>query len=211
LLSKLLAGGQQIWEQRREEKLMRLVVGITGATGAIYGIRLLEVLTKMGHQTELVISSWGKKTIELETRYSLPQVISLADTYHENHNLAASIASGSYKVDGTVIAPCSMKTLASIARGYSENLISRAGDVALKERRKLILVPRETPLNLIHLENMRLAAMAGAILLPPVPSFYQRPKTLDDIINQTVGKILDSLNIPHELYRRWTGENIPHN
>jgi 4-hydroxy-3-polyprenylbenzoate decarboxylase len=182
---------------------LNIVVGITGASGAIYGIRLLEILSEKKHKIDLVVSPWAKKTIQFETDYSLEEVLSLADTVHDYHDLAASIASGSHRVDATVIAPCSMKSLAAIAHGYADNLISRAADVALKEKRKLILVPRETPLNLIHLENMRLAVAAGAVLLPPMPSFYHRPESIDDIVNQTVGKILDMLDIPHELFRRW--------
>lgn len=182
---------------------MNIVIGITGATGAIYGIRLLEVLRTLGHHTELIISPWAEKTIEIETTWSLKDVKSLSDVVHDYHNMAASVSSGSYPIDAMVISPCSMKTLASIAHGYCDNLISRAGDVALKERRKLILMTRETPLNLIHLENMRMASMAGAILLPPMPSFYHQPKSVEAIIDQTVGKVLDMLCISHQLFKRW--------
>ncbi|WP_366922526.1 UbiX family flavin prenyltransferase [Metallumcola ferriviriculae] len=187
---------------------MKIVLGITGASGAMYGIRLLEVLQQKGHDIELIISPWAEKTIHFETDYTLADIRPLAAKVYNFDNLAAAVSSGSYHVDATVIAPCSMKTLAAIAHGYTDNLISRTADVALKEKRKLILVPRETPLNVIHLENMKIIAAAGGILLPPMPSFYHMPKTIDDIINQTIGKILDCLNISHNLFDRWGETNI---
>lgn len=186
---------------------MKIVVGITGASGAIYGIRLLEILSQKKHRIDLIVSPWAERTIHIETNYPLAKVVALADNVYRFEDLAAPVASGSHRVDATVIAPCSMKTLAAIAHGYTDNLIGRVADVALKEKRKLILIPRETPLNLIHLENMRLTAAAGAVLLPPMPSFYHNPQSIDDLIDQTVGKVLDLLDIPHELFQRWGEEN----
>lgn len=184
---------------------MKIVVGITGATGAIYGIRLLEELCKTEHHVSLILSPWAEKTIALETSYSVAAVAALADAVYDNEDLAAPLASGSHRTGATVIAPCSMKTLAAVAHGFGENLICRAADVALKERRPLVLVPRETPLTQIHLENMSKASACGAVLLPPMPAFYHKPQTIDDLINQTVGKILDVLDIPCALYQRWEG------
>ena len=182
---------------------MKIILGITGASGAIYGIRLLETLKKTEHEVILIISDWGKKTIALETDYSLDTVINLADAVYENDDLAAAVSSGSYGADAVIIAPCSMKTLSAVAHGYSESLIPRVADVALKERRPLLMMVRETPFNAIHLDNMLKATQAGAILVPPLIAFYHRPQTVDDIINQSVGKILDLLHIEHDLFPRW--------
>ena len=184
---------------------MKIVVGITGASGAIYGIRLLEELKKQNVETHLMISKWGEKTIACETDYSLDEVIGKSDYYYSADNLAASVSSGSFRHDGMVIAPCSMKTLSSIANGYSDNLISRAADACLKERRRLILMIRESPLSLIHIHNMETVTLAGAVVIPPMPSFYNRPETVDDIINHSVSRVLDHLRIDNELTERWHG------
>lgn len=183
-----------------------LVVGISGATGAIYGIRLLEALKTLQVESHLVISDWGEKTILAETSYSLKQVRDLAGHYYEYHNMAAQISSGSFRHEGMVVAPCSMKTLAAISSGLTSDLISRAADVCLKERRKLILLCRETPLDHIHLQNMAAASLAGAMIMPPMPAFYDHPQTIDDLINSTICRVLDQLSIANELAERWQGQ-----
>lgn len=186
---------------------MKIAVGITGASGVIYGIRLLEALKETEHHIALILSEWGSKTIALETDYSEADVRSLADVVYDSRDMAAAVSSGSYGTDATVIAPCSMKTLAGVANGFSDNLIVRIADVALKERRPLILMVRETPLTLIHLRNMTAVTEAGGIILPPMPGFYHKPQTIDDVINQSVGKVFDLLRIPHTLYQRWGHES----
>ena len=183
----------------------RIVVAMTGASGALLGIRLLQELRKTGAETHFVLSDWARRTIELETDYTVEQVCALADVVYPADDLAASISSGSFQTDGMVIMPCSMKTLSAIANGFSYNLIARAAYVALKERRPLIVVPRETPLSSIHLRNMLSLSGDGAVLLPPCIGFYTRPKTLEDAVNHLVGKVLDELHIPHQIYPRWTG------
>ena len=181
-----------------------IVVAITGATGVIYGIKLLEVLKGIDHvQTHLVISDWGLKVVELETDYRPDEVAALADFHHGFKELSAPIASGSFQADAMVIVPCSMKTLSAVAHGFADNLIARAADVMLKERRPLILVPRETPLNRIHLDNMTLIDKAGGVIMPAMPSFYHRPATLDDIVLQFTARIADMLELPHQLTKRW--------
>ena len=182
---------------------MRIVVAISGATGAIYGIKLLEALAQTGTETHLVISDWGKKTIAMETNYSVEQVMALATQYHDKGNLAAAISSGSFRHQGMVVAPCSMKTLAGIAHGYDENLIVRAAGVTLKEQRKLILLPRETPLTPIHLENMLSLSRLGVVMMPPVPAFYNMPESIMDIVNHTIARVLDHLGIDNNLTIRW--------
>ena len=182
---------------------MRIVVAITGASGIIYAINLLEFLKKLNIETHLVMSKWAIANLHTETTYSLPELESLATYIYDNNNLAASISSGSFKVDGMVVVPCSMKTLAAISHGFSENLIQRAADVSIKESRKLILVPRETPLNPIHLENMLKLSRLGVIIMPPMPGLYNQPKTLDDIINYHAGRILDQFGIEHDFIKRW--------
>lgn len=182
---------------------MRVVVAITGATGAIYGIRLLEVLREAQVETHLVISAWGQRTIELETPYSVERVKGLASHCHAEGNQAAPISSGSFRHQGMVVAPCSMKTLAAVANGYASNLIHRAADVALKEHRKLILAVRETPLSVVHLENMLKMARLGVVIMPPVPAYYTRPQNLADLADQFVGRVLDQLGLENDLYRRW--------
>jgi 4-hydroxy-3-polyprenylbenzoate decarboxylase len=182
---------------------MKLVIGITGSTGIIYGIRALEILTQHNVETHLVITEWAKKCLTMETSYGLEDVKKLASNYSDDSNMASGISSGTYKTDGMIVIPCSMKTLSSIANGYDETLVARAAGVTLKESRKLVLVPRETPLTAINLENMLKLARLGVVILPPVPGFYTKPKSIDEIIDHTVGKCLDQFNIEHDLYRRW--------
>jgi len=186
---------------------MKIAVGITGASGVVYGIRLLEALKETEHHVSLILSEWGSKTIGLETSYTEDYVLSLADCVYDSRDMAAAVSSGSYGIDATVIAPCSMKTLAGIANGFSDNLIVRIGDAALKERKPLILMVRETPLTLIHLRNMTAVTEAGGIILPPMPGFYHKPQSIDDVINQSVGKVFDMLRIPHNLFTRWGHED----
>lgn len=189
---------------------MKLVVGISGATGAIYGIRLLEVLRNVPDmESHLVISDAARRTIEHETDWTMQEVLALATEVYDNADIGAAIASGSFRVDGMVIAPCSIKTMSALANSYNTNLMTRAGDVTLKEKRPLVLVVRETPLHYGHLKQMLDLALMGAILLPPVPAYYHKPKTLDDIINHTVGKILDCFQIEHHLFMRWRGMPAP--
>ena len=182
---------------------MKLVVGITGSTGVIYGVRLLEILKEKKIDTHLIMTDWAKKCLSMETDFSLDYVKSLATTVSDEANMASSVSSGTHKTDGMIVIPCTMKTLSSIAIGYDETLIARAAGVTLKESRKLILVTRETPLTAINLENMLKLARLGVVILPPVPGFYTQPKTIDEIVNHTVGKCLDQFNIEHDLYRRW--------
>jgi 4-hydroxy-3-polyprenylbenzoate decarboxylase len=181
----------------------KIVIGFSGASGIIYGIRLLEILHSINIQTYLIISEWAKKNIEIETDKTLEYVKSLSSVNYDNFSLDASVSSGSFLHDGMVIVPCSMKSLSSIANGYDDTLISRAASVTLKESRKLIIVPRETPLSRIHLENMVKLQEAGAIILPAMPGFYHKPSTIEEIIDHLVGKILDQLNIKHDLFKRW--------
>ena len=186
----------------------RLVVGFSGASGVIYGIRLLEVLRNVADiETHVIISNAAKRTILLETEHTVEQVAALADTLYDFNDVAAAIASGSYQTVGMVVIPCAVKTLSGIANAYSDNLILRAADVTLKERRKLVLVLRETPLHLGHLRLMTQVVEMGGIIMPPMPAFYHRPQTLDDIINQTVNRVLDVLDIdlPQDLFERWQG------
>jgi 4-hydroxy-3-polyprenylbenzoate decarboxylase len=182
---------------------MNLIVAISGASGAIYGIRLLEELNKTGMSGHLVISDWGKKTIEIETGRTLKEVEALADQVYDNDDLTAGISSGSFKCQGMAVAPCSMKTLSGIAHSYSDDLIIRAADVCLKERRRLVLLTRETPLSSIHLENMLKLSRIGVTIMPPVPAFYTKPASLDDVIDQTVGRILDQFGLETSRLHRW--------
>ncbi|UFJ42003.1 UbiX family flavin prenyltransferase [Brevibacillus humidisoli] len=181
----------------------KIIVGITGGSGAIYGVRLLEALNEAGVETHLIISEWGEKTIQMETSYTLPEVKKMAAVSYSVKNQAAAISSGSFRVDGMVIAPCSMKTLAGIATGLASDLIARAADVMLKERKKLILLTRESPLNLVHVRNMETVILAGAMVFPPVPAFYNQPKSIDDIVNHTVGRVLDQLDLDPDWVNRW--------
>lgn len=185
----------------------RLVVAMTGASGAIYGIRLLEALRDEPIETHLVMSDWARKTIVWETDYRAATVAKMADVVYPEDDLNAPIASGSFLTDGMVVAPCSMKSLAAIASGLSGSLVHRAADVALKEHRRLVLLVREAPLSVIHLENMLRVARAGAIVSPPVPAFYARPTSLDDMVEHTVGRLLDHFGIERGLVRRWDGTN----
>lgn len=182
-----------------------IVVGITGATGVVYGVELLKALKDLQIPTHLVVSETGIRTLALELDMAPAEVRALARVSHSNKDLAAAVASGSFQTAGMIIAPCSVKTLSGVANGYSENLIIRAADVTLKERRPLVLMVRETPLHLGHLRLMTRAAEIGAIILPPMPAFYHRPASLDDVIRQGVGRALDQLGIAHDLCRRWTG------
>ena len=186
----------------------RLIVGISGASGAIYGIRLLEILQKLPEiDTHLIISKAAKRTIVLETNYKVDQVEKLANEVLPDHDIAASVSSGSYKTSGMVVIPCSIKTLSGIANSYADNLLVRAADVVLKEQRKLVLVLRETPLHLGHTQLMTRSIEIGATLLPAMPAFYHRPSTIDDLINQTVNRVLDQFDIelPDDLFERWAG------
>ncbi len=182
---------------------MEIIVGISGASGVQYGIRLLEVLAKKGVKTHLVLTEAAKQIIEIETDYLPVEVEKLATWSYSQKDFSAPIASGSYKTSGMIIAPCSMKTLGAVANGISDTLITRAADVCLKEERKLVLMTRETPLNLIHLENMLKAKRAGASILPACPGFYSRPKTIDDLIDTMAGRALDLLGIENDIYLRW--------
>lgn len=184
---------------------MRIIVGITGASGAIFGVRTLEALQSLGVETHLVMSRWARATLLQETGWPYERVESLASTVHSGDNQAAPISSGSFKTDGMIIAPCSMKTLAAIRLGYSDNLLTRAADVVLKERRKLVLLVRETPLSEIHLENMLALTRAGAVIYPPVPAFYNEPKTLDDMVRHIVGRALDQFGLDLAGLSRWQG------
>ncbi len=182
---------------------MKLIVGITGSTGVIYGVRLLEVLKEKKIQTHLIITEWAKKCLTMETKFKPEEVKLLATTVSDESNMAASVSSGTHKIDGMIVIPCSMKTLSSIANGYDATLVARAAGVTLKESRKLVLVTRETPLTAINLENMLKLARLGVVILPPVPGFYTKPKTIDDLVDHTVGKCLDQFDIEHNLYKRW--------
>lgn len=187
----------------------KLIVGVSGATGAIYGVRILDILSKVDDvETHLVLTKAGKMTIQVETPYSVKDVEAMADVVHDINNVGASISSGSFRTAGMVIAPCSMKSMSGIAHSLGGDLLVRAADVVLKERKKLVLVARETPLHLGHLEAMAALTRMGAIIFPPVPAFYHRPKTLDDVINQTVTRILDQFDIDVKLFHRWDDEGM---
>ena len=182
---------------------MRLIIGITGSTGVIYGIRMLEVLKNAGVETHLIMSKWAEKCTSMETKHNVEYVKSLATTISDEKNMAASISSGTHKTDGMIVIPCSMKSLSSIANGYDETLVARAAGVTLKESRKLILVARETPLTAINLENMLKLAQLGVIIMPPVTEFYTNPTSIDAMIDHIVGKCLDQFDIEHDLFTRW--------
>ena len=185
---------------------MVLIIAITGASGVIYGIRLLEVLSvKNGVETHLIISGTGEKVIRNETDYKLEDIKSLANFSYHTDDIGARLASGSFKRDGMIVAPCTIKTMSALANSYTENLVVRAGDVVLKERKKLVLLVRETPLHLGHIRNMERLTEMGAIIMPPVPAFYHKPKNIQDLIDHTVGKVLDLFDIGHNLFQRWSG------
>ncbi|WP_332880997.1 non-oxidative hydroxyarylic acid decarboxylases subunit B [Streptomyces sp. NBC_00564] len=185
---------------------MRLIVGMTGATGAPLGVRLLEALRDLGDvETHLVLSRWARTTIELETPYTAREVSKLADVAYGAADQAAAISSGSFRTDGMIVIPCSMKTLAGIRTGYAEGLVGRAADVVLKERKKLVLVPRETPLSEIHLENMLALSRMGAVMVPPMPAFYNHPAGIDDMVDHIVARVLDQFDLPAPAAKRWEG------
>ena len=187
---------------------MKLIIGISGASGVIYGVRFLEVLNTKNIESHLVFTPMAEKILEQETDFKKQKLIELATYHYKISDLSAPISSGSFLTQGMVIIPCSMKTLAGIACGYSDNLLLRAADVTLKEKRTLIIVPRETPLRKVHLENMLRLANEGASIVPAMPGFYYHPKTLDDAINHIVGKVLDILRIDNDLYQRWNKEGV---
>jgi flavin prenyltransferase len=183
---------------------MRLVIAITGASGVIYGIRALEVLKSLGVETHLILTEWGEKTIRIETDKDGNYVRSLANRVYDDSNMAAPVSSGSFRIDGMAVIPCSMKTLAGIANGLDDTLVARAAGVCIKESRKVVLVPREAPFSRIHLDNMsKLAGLPNVIIMPAMPGFYHRPKTMEELIDHVVGKALDQFGIQHELFKRW--------
>jgi 4-hydroxy-3-polyprenylbenzoate decarboxylase len=186
--------------------MQRLIVGMSGSTGAIFGIRLLEALKACEVESHLVITKWAQRTIEHETGYTVEQVRALASTVHSQGDMGAEISSGSFKTDGMVVMPCSVRTLAAIASGYGDNLVHRAADVVLKERRRLVLVVRETPLSEVHLENMLKLARMGVVMLPPMPAFYNRPQTVGDIVDHIVFRVLDQFGIDAPFAKRWDGQ-----
>jgi flavin prenyltransferase len=183
----------------------RIVVGISGASGVAYGLEMLKALRELGYETHAVISRGAHKVFSLETDTGIEEVEAAAAYVHDDEDLGAPISSGSFITGGMVVIPCSIKTLSGIANSYNANLLVRAADVSLKERRPLVLVVRETPLHQGHLSLMMTAASYGAVILPPIPAFYHHPRTIDDIIHHTIGKVLDCLHVPHQLYRRWEG------
>jgi 4-hydroxy-3-polyprenylbenzoate decarboxylase len=184
----------------------RLIVGISGASGAVYGVRLLELLRDTDIETHLIVSNAGKTTLAAETALKLADVEALADVVHSNQDLGAACSSGSFRNLGVIVAPCSIKTMSEIATGVTANLISRAADVALKERRRVVLMLRETPLHLGHIRSMAAVTEAGAIVYPPVPAFYAHPQSLDEMVDHTLGRVLDLFDIDLGVVRRWTGE-----
>ena len=185
--------------------MRRLNIGMTGSTGAIFGIRMLEALKHTDVETHLIISKWAQRTIEHETRHTLEQVRAMATVVHSQGDMGASISSGSFLTEGMVVIPCSVRTLGGIANGYGEHLVHRAADVVLKERRKLVLVVRETPLSEVHLENMLKLARMGVVMLPPMPAFYNHPKTVEDVIDHIVMRVLDQFGIEAPFAKRWDG------
>ena len=191
---------------RRRAATRRLIVAMTGATGSIYGLRLLESLRALGGwETHLIVSDAGMLNVWQEYRLARKDIVKLADVVHNVRDVGASIASGSFITTGMVVAPCSMKTLAAVAHAFADNLITRAADVVLKERRRLVLITREAPLNLAHIRNMAAVTEMGGVIFPPVPAFYSRAKTIDDLVNHTVGRVLDLFGVEHDAIRRWQG------
>jgi 4-hydroxy-3-polyprenylbenzoate decarboxylase len=181
----------------------RIVIGISGASGVIYGVKMLSLLREMDYETHLVISEAGKINIQIETGLEIKAITAMASVVHDSNDMTAALASGSFITEGMIVVPCTIKTLSAIANSYDSNLLIRAADVTLKEKRKLVLVVRETPLHKGHLRLMTMAADMGAHILPPIPSFYHNPKTIDDIIHQTIGKVFDFMGIEHQLFQRW--------
>ena len=191
---------------KRTSRKQRLIVAMTGATGSIYGLRILETLRRTGGwETHLIVSDAGMLNAWQEYRLARKDITKLADVVHNVRDVGATISSGSFITAGMVIAPCSMKTLSAVANGFSDNLISRAADVILKERRRLVLITREAPLNLAHIRNMASVTEMGGVIFPPVPAFYSRAKTIDDLVNHTVGRVLDLFGVAHDNIRRWQG------
>ena len=186
--------------------MRRLIVALTGATGAILGVRLLEALQGTEIETHLVMSKWAQATIEHETTHTTREVRAMATVFHELGNMGASISSGSFVTEGMVIIPCSMRSLATIAHGTGDNLVHRAADVVLKERRRLVLVAREMPLSDIHLENMLKLSRMGVTIMPPMPAFYNHPESVDDLVNHVVARTLDQFGIAADFAKRWTGQ-----
>jgi len=184
-----------------------MIVGITGASGVIYGVKILEVLSKLEVKTHLIVTQAGFKNLEIETSVNIDGLKSMASHVYEEEDLTAPLASGSFRVDGMVVAPCSIKTLSAIANSYSHNLLVRTADVMLKERRRLVLLVRETPLHEGHLELMLKVTRMGGVIMPPVPAFYHHPKTMEDLINQTIGKVLDLFSVDAKLFKRWGTES----
>lgn len=186
---------------------MKLLIGISGATGIIYGIRLLQVVAGIGGiETHLILTPAGERTLEIETEYQASSIKALADHAYRIDDISACLASGSFRHDGMIIAPCSMKSLSAIAHSYADNLLTRAADVTLKERRRLVLLVRETPLHLGHLRNMTRITAMGGIIMPPSPAFYHHPHTIQDLVDHTVGKALDLFGVEHRLFERWSGQ-----
>ncbi|KAL6796568.1 flavoprotein [Trichoderma sp. SZMC 28012] len=192
---------------RSQTRRKRIIVAMTGATGTILGIKLLIALRRLNVETHLVMSKWAEATLKYETDYHASNVRALADHTYNINDMAAPIASGSFRVDGMIVVPCSMKTLASISTGLCDDLISRAADVILKERRRLVLVARETPLSEIHLRNMLDVTRTGAIIFPPVPAYYIKPSSVEDLVDQSVGRMLDLFDLDTEDFERWNGWN----
>lgn len=185
---------------------MKLIIGIAGASGVIYGIRMLEILKNIPEvETHLILTKTGRMNIPIETDYTPGEVEEMADEVHKITNVGASIASGSFKIDGMIVAACAMKTLSAIVHSHADDLLTRAADVTLKEHRKLVLMPRETPMHLGHCKLMYEAAQMGAIIAPPMPGFYGKPKTIDDLINHNVGRVLDLFDIDAKIVKRWQG------
>lgn len=182
---------------------MRLIVGISGGSGAIYGVAILKVLQELGIETHLVISKIGEYVVEHETSINLDELKSMATYFHDNNDFAAPISSGSFKTDGMIIVPCSMKTLSGVAYGFTDSLIIRAADVIIKEKRPLVIIPRETPLSTIHLENMLKLSKIGVTIMPPSPGFYNHPESISDIVSSIVGRALDQFGIQHNICKRW--------
>jgi len=191
---------------RRREMSLPLVVAITGASGVIYGVEMLRVLKGLGQETHLILSEAAGMNLAIETDCSLDEVRSLANVVYQNKDVGAAIASGSFRTRGMIVAPCTIKTLSAIANSFTYNLVVRAADVTLKERRTLVLMVRETPFHKGHLDLMSRAADIGAVILPPIPAFYHKPETILDIIHQSIGKALDQFGIEHNLFKRWTGK-----
>lgn len=182
---------------------MKIIVGISGGSGAIYALGILKTLKNLNIETHLVVSNMGEYVVNHECGVNLDELKDMADYFYENYDFAAAISSGSFKTDGMIIAPCSMKTLAAIAHGYSDSLLTRAADVCIKDKRKLVILPRETPLSSIHLENMLRLSNLGVVIMPPTPGFYNHPQDLSDIVSSIVGRSLDQLGIEHDLIKRW--------